>query len=188
MTKKCSKCQEEKSTEAFNKNKTRRDGLQTFCKPCGAASSKAHYTANNKKKAEALGMSPSSATHKLRKILLYESLKQLGKLCCFQCEKEIVSLDEFTVEHKIPWLYSDNPAELYFDLSNVAYSHQKCNSGAARKGPLLGARKYTDDGRQCSACHIWKPFKEFCCNKGKPGGRERMCRNCRRASRRLKKT
>ena len=33
-TKICSKCHEEKDIENFSKNKRRKDGIQTFCKPC----------------------------------------------------------------------------------------------------------------------------------------------------------
>lgn len=45
----CSKCKEEKELCEFNKNKTRKDGLQTFCKICGQKHSKNYYENNNDK-------------------------------------------------------------------------------------------------------------------------------------------
>lgn len=38
--KKCSKCNIEKSLDRFNKDKSRKDGLNTSCKDCGKLSSK----------------------------------------------------------------------------------------------------------------------------------------------------
>ncbi len=34
MTKKCSKCKEDKNLTDFHKNKSKKDGLQIYCKPC----------------------------------------------------------------------------------------------------------------------------------------------------------
>jgi hypothetical protein len=133
-------------------------------------------------------MSLSAATHKLRKLLLFEAMRELNKLNCFQCGETISSVDSFTVEHKVPWRLTENPMDVYFDLSNIAYSHHSCNSGAARKADTHpGARKYTDKERQCSDCHVWKPFRDSCRNRGKASVREIMCRQCRRESRRVKR-
>lgn len=37
------------------------------------------------------------------------------------------------IEHKIPWLDSDKPKELFFDLENIGFSHLSCNIKARRQ-------------------------------------------------------
>lgn len=48
-TKKCNKCNEFKPLAEFNRNKTRKDGLHTYCKKCNKEVS-ANYYKNNKEK------------------------------------------------------------------------------------------------------------------------------------------
>jgi len=45
MPKQCSRCKEVKLTSQFNKNKTKKDGFQYYCKTCQAAGTKKHYEA-----------------------------------------------------------------------------------------------------------------------------------------------
>lgn len=84
------------------------------------------------KKSLQLGMPVGTASAKLRKSILFSLLKEAGKNVCFQCEKTIDSEEELSVEHKVPWLDSSNPKELFFSLDNIAFSHLRCNVGAAR--------------------------------------------------------
>lgn len=86
----------------------------------------------NNKKNEQLGMPLGTASAKLRKSILFHLLKESGKNICFQCGKEIKCEEELSIEHKTPWLDSSNPKELFFSLDNIAFSHLKCNVGAAR--------------------------------------------------------
>lgn len=46
--------------------------------------------------------------------------------------RKINTVEELSIEHKTPWLNSNNPKELYFDLNNIAFSHLSCNIGARR--------------------------------------------------------
>lgn len=46
---------------------------------------------------------------------------------CFRCKEKIDSVDDFSIDHKDPWLHSTDPKKLFFDLENVAFSHEKCN-------------------------------------------------------------
>lgn len=48
MTKLCSKCNIVKEITEFNKNRTRKDGLQGFCKSCSKLASSHHYKNNTK--------------------------------------------------------------------------------------------------------------------------------------------
>ena len=76
-------------------------------------------------------MNPSTASHRLKVDILFKFVIEAGNKC-FQCNKTLTRQD-FSIEHKIPWLDSDDPIKLYFDLDNIAYSHQSCNFSAARK-------------------------------------------------------
>ena len=85
-----------------------------------------------KKKQEQLGMPLGTASAKLRKNILFNLLKETGKNICYQCGKLIDNEDELSIEHKIPYLDSEDPKKLFFSLDNIAFSHLKCNIGAAR--------------------------------------------------------
>lgn len=45
----CSKCHKNKDKSEFNKNKTKKDGLQATCKECNKIASKKHYRSNKEK-------------------------------------------------------------------------------------------------------------------------------------------
>ena len=77
---------------------------------------------HKEKKKKQLGMNPGTASNRLKKSILFSFAKKLGLNWCYQCGTEIKDIDKFTVEHKVPWLDSDNPKELFFDLENlIAY-------------------------------------------------------------------
>lgn len=86
------------------------------------------------RKAVQLGMNPGTAAGRLRKLILFDLARQLNLVECFRCNLEICDIENFTIEHKIPWLDSEDPTKLYFDLNNITFSHMSCNYGAARKG------------------------------------------------------
>ena len=91
----------------------------------------------SKKKKEQLRMTQGRASHILKKNIMFMLLKELGKNFCFQCGAEIEIVEELSIEHKVPWLNSDDPIELFFDLDNIAFSHLTCNLRAARRGGEL---------------------------------------------------
>jgi hypothetical protein len=80
-----------------------------------------------------LGMPHGMATSRLRKMLLFRFVQQNKQDICHHCCQKISSLEEFSVEHVVPWLDSQDPAQLFFDLNNITYSHRSCNTGAARR-------------------------------------------------------
>ena len=86
---------------------------------------------NNDKKANQLGMPLGTASNRLRKSIIFSLIKETNKNICFQCGKEIESEKELSIEHKVPYLDSKNPVELFFDLNNIAFSHLSCNCRAA---------------------------------------------------------
>lgn len=87
----------------------------------------------NRVKSEQLGMSHSTANGQLRKMIMFDLVKKAGLDDCFQCKEKINDIGNFSIEHKTPWLHSENPRELFFDLDNIAFSHHDCNTANARK-------------------------------------------------------
>lgn len=106
------------------------------------------------KKAQQLGMNPSTASHRLIKDLLYYYGVDQTDTVCFHCGK-FMSREEFSIEHKTPWLDSDNPVGLYFDLENVTFSHLSCNSGARRRElSRHGVKSRYNAGCRCALCVV----------------------------------
>lgn len=85
------------------------------------------------KKQHQLGMNPSTASGRLVKDLLWNFVETTGQSACCKCG-EPMSRETFSIEHVTPWLDSDDPVVLYFDLTNISYSHRVCNIKDARRG------------------------------------------------------
>lgn len=109
---------------------------------------------SNEKKAFQLGMPFGTANSKLHKALLFSLIKRLDLNYCFQCGVEIESKDTMSVEHKIPYLDSEDPIGLFFDLDNIAFSHLTCNIGAARNTKtIVHPSEYSyKKGCRCTDC------------------------------------
>ena len=110
-------------------------------------------------------MAGGTASAKLKKALMFHMAKRLNEHYCFQCGLEIESIEDFTIEHKIPWMNSENPTKLFFSLDNIAFSHCYCNIKAARhptKILSLEDEKFTHGnsgygrGCRCQICKNWK--------------------------------
>lgn len=91
------------------------------------------------KKSLQLGMNPSTAQGRLVKDILWSLVVETNKNSCVKCG-ELMSRETFSIEHVKPWLDSDNPVGLFFDISNIAFSHLKCNISDARR-----VNRYKDD-------------------------------------------
>lgn len=108
----------------------------------------------NKEKSKQLGMPTGTATNRLRKMILFHLLKKHNENFCFQCTKEIKTIEELSIEHKKPWLHED--VDLFWDMNNIAFSHLSCNCSAARIriGVLIHGTEngYDTYGCRCDAC------------------------------------
>ncbi len=109
---------------------------------------------NNIKKTEQLGMPFGTASHRLRKTILFSLVKKLKENYCFQCGAEIENEEQLSIEHKVPYLDSEDPKNLFFDLDNIAFSHLNCNIGAAKRAEHShpSAKSYEVDGCRCDGC------------------------------------
>lgn len=108
---------------------------------------------HKEKRAEQLGMNPSTAQHRLKKDLLYKYVALAGDAVCYRCG-EWIEIDDFSVEHKEAWLDSEDPLGLFFDLANIGFSHSKCNSAAARPSKIAQCGSVTkfNKGCKCELC------------------------------------
>ncbi len=82
-------------------------------------------------KEQQLGMTYGKAAHILRRKVMFSLICDLGLNRCFQCDQKM-SEENFSLEHKKAWLHEKNPKETFFDLANIAFSHQSCNYSARR--------------------------------------------------------
>ena len=106
------------------------------------------------KKTLQLGMNPSTASGRLVKDLLWSLIKETGQDACCKCG-DPMSRETFSIEHVTPWLDSEDPVGLYFDLGNIAYSHLRCNVADKRTKIVVndcGTRQKYRQGCKCQPC------------------------------------
>ena len=106
------------------------------------------------KKTKQLRMNPSTASNRLKKLLLFDLAKRLKINWCYQCGAEIETARRMTIEHKTPWLDSDDPQKKFFELDNIAFSHASCNYAAARvkEGAPCPSTTAYRKGCRCDGC------------------------------------
>jgi len=109
-----------------------------------------------KKKREQLGIDAATASHQLRKLILFSLVQQTARDICFRCQTKIEAIEEFSIEHKMPWLDSTNPVRVFFDLDNIAFSHLKCNIAYRRKP---NKKYFTDDELRAANQSRWRKSK-----------------------------
>lgn len=80
---------------------------------------------NHKKRSAQLGMPFATANSRLRKSILFMLLQKYEENKCYVCKQVIVSKDDLSIEHKLPW--EDVDPKLFWDLDNIAFSHIRCN-------------------------------------------------------------
>ena len=93
----------------------------------------------NKKQLQ-LGMSQGTASNRLVKDILWHLILQTKQNVCFHCQKPMCRAT-FSIEHKVPWLDSENPSKVFFDLNNITFAHLKCNFSKARRPTKLTAEE-----------------------------------------------
>ena len=115
------------------------------------------------KKSQQLGMNISTAQGKLVKDILWMLLQETNRTKCFVCSKEM-SRETFSIEHKIPWLDSDNPKELFFGLDNISFSHLSCNISSKR---ITTKKYFTKEERRERDKELWRESKKRTYSKEK---------------------
>ena len=117
----------------------------------------------SKKKTKQLGMNFSTAQGRLRKNVMFALMIRCGLNNCHQCGEKIENPEDLSIEHKIPWLDSEIPRKLFWDLDNLAFSHLSCNSAASKrpKGKTKHGtiNAYERHGCRCDQCCVAKSIK-----------------------------
>lgn len=110
-------------------------------------------------KTRLLGEPFGTATHRLRKAVLFRLLVKHGENVCYRCGGVIDSVNDLSMEHKEPWQGAADPKATFFDLENIAFSHLRCNVGALRKTHCPQGHPYDEEntytngsGRHCRKC------------------------------------
>ena len=115
------------------------------------------------KKSQQLEMNISTAQGRLVKDILWMLLQETNRTKCFVCGKEM-SRETFSIEHKIPWLDSDNPKELFFELDNISFSHLSCNISSKR---ITTKKYFTKEERRERDKELWRESKKRTYSKEK---------------------
>jgi len=141
---------------------------------------KDHEVDRHRNMSAQLGMPRGTAANRLRKLVLFDVLQRHKENNCYRCGSLIVSADELSIEHKQPWEKID--VKLFWDLTNIAFSHLSCNCGAARKpykGKPSRQRIKCPDGM--SWCRTHKQFlleNRFSKHNQTWNGIKRDCKEC----------
>jgi hypothetical protein len=83
------------------------------------------------RRAKKLGMPFGTAMGRLRKSIMYKLAGLAGLLSCFRCGRPIENESEFSIDHKKSWWLAEDPVAVFFDLTDIAFSHAFCNGSAA---------------------------------------------------------
>jgi hypothetical protein len=108
MTKRCSKCKTEFNLDQFHKDRSRRDGLTSYCKECTSARKKAYILSpeQRQRKRHQDSFSPSHRYHSYKWAAFYrglpfeisfEEFKSFWQKPCFYCGRaiEAVGIDRY---------------------------------------------------------------------------------------------
>jgi hypothetical protein len=111
-------------------------------------------------KEEQLGMPFGTACHKLRREIMFELAQEAGRDSCFRCGNKIESSGDFSIDHKEPWLHSEESKRLFFSTSNIAFSHRVCNVAARRIKRKYSPEEAARVQRERTAAYMRKRYTE----------------------------
>lgn len=130
----CCTCHIELDESNFNKNKSRKDGLNSICRICSNARSKRYYQENTEKHKEVIG--------KRNKIIRKELIRKVNEIkaagCSFCSEKEVCCMDFHHLSNKednianmlrVGRKFSDIEEEIKKCVLLCANCHRKIHKG-----------------------------------------------------------
>jgi len=125
-----------------------------------------------------IGMPFGTACYRLRKMVMFNLVKQLNLDSCYRCGSLIENIEDFSIEHKKSWLHKD--IKLFWDLNNIAFSHLKCNVYNRPKNRIETLGEDCKEGfHWCSSCKKCLPVKLFGRDNKRYSGLRRHCKKCR---------
>jgi hypothetical protein len=134
--------------------------------------------ANRKRKVlQQLGLSTGVARNRLIRFILFDFVQRLFLHLKQVSSPKIEQVEELSIEHKQPWL--DIDPILYWDLTNIAFSHLACNRPHRKPGGI-SQRKISPEGYSwCCGCKDHLPVAQFYEKvKGRWNGYSWQCRKC----------
>lgn len=143
-------------------------------------SQKPHYIERERQ----LGMKSGTAQHRLRVMVMFWLAQKCNLDRCFRCGDTITSADDFSIDHRKPWLHIGT--ELFWDLNNIAFSHKRCNYKEKRNNTdysihaeLFRMNEGAPGTAWCSKHKLYLPLAEFTSNKNRWNGVHDCCARCR---------
>lgn len=134
------------------------------------------------RRSEQLGMPYGTANNRLRKNILFQYVVKAGDNFCFKCGSEIKTVEELSIEHKLPWEGRDT--ELFWDIDNIAFSHLACNRPHNNVGGGAKRRKIGPEGTAwCATCKTHKLVVSFNKNSATWNGYQPQCKECHKRMR-----
>jgi hypothetical protein len=129
------------------------------------------------RKSDILGMPFGTACNRLRRMVMFSLLQRYEENVCFKCGKLILQASDLSLEHKEAW--QNSGPSLFWDLDNIAFSHQQCN---LRVGVVR--REIIDGKLWCSSCKQFLLISCFHKESRQRTGYALQCKNCANAKRR----
>lgn len=132
-------------------------------------------------------MPVSTAASRLRQMYSFSLLVKLKENFCYRCGEEIQSVEDFSLDHMVPWRNSTK--DVFWDLGNIKPAHFTCNAGAHTGGTVFKVghipknSRWTDapDGTKwCCRCKMFVANTLFSKNRTTRDGLNSECRLCRR--------
>jgi hypothetical protein len=107
-------------------------------------------------------------------MILFKFVQKCQEDICFRCGSQIQSIEDLSIEHKLPWEGID--IDLFWDLDNIVFSHLKCNLPHRQNGGT--PRKSLNGKLFCYSCEEYKIPSAFSKNKYQKSGRKSSCKKC----------
>lgn len=117
-----------------------------------------------------------TASGRLKKTLFLSLVQRLSLDVCYRCKQPIVNPEDLSIDHIEDW--QDNDPKLFWELSNITFSHIKCNRPSRRKGGLHRRKKSPDGYSWCSSCSESKPKNDFANKSSRWNGKHQNCKKC----------
>ena len=140
--------------------------------------------ASNIKKNEQLKIPFGTAMGRLRKNIMFDLVQKCGRDICIRCGQKIESVDVFSIDHLEPWLdYPENDNERFWNLDNIGFSHERCNTPHRIPGPVGNSwsRKVGPEGTLwCRGCQDFVVIEKIVKNASKWNGYDTECLGCKR--------
>ena len=124
-------------------------------------------------KVRQLGMPWGTASARLKKAVMFELVVRAGLDTCFRCGERIETAADLSIDHKVDWV--DVDSKLFWDLSNVAFSHRACNKNRFQR---VDIRNAPEGQSWCSGCGDFRAVSEFSSNRSRWNGLHAECRTC----------